>query len=403
MTINLAVIFDTETNGGGGFYQSLSTAKIINDFKNPNLKIVFFCTSENVQKVLFKHNIKSKILKIGYFERFINIIDQKIFFSKILKKLRYRNSIHKISEKNKIDLFFFLGPSTLIDLVKNTEYSNFIVNIWDINHKLDNYFPEFKSIETFNQKEKVLKKVVNNSFKIIVNSKKASEDIEKFYNCNQKKISIIPFNTPLPNISKNNNKEFYNEIFDNFEIDKKNKIFFYPAQYWPHKNHIYLFNVIKKLKKVNSDFILILTGGNKGNLEFLKKKVTEYNLENYVKFYNFLNEDQIISLYMNSDALLMPTYVARSTLPLLEAFYFNLPVFYSKDVLDDKYAEFVNEFDLNNEDDLFLQLKEFLDGETKYKSKTSAAKIFYDHLSKKGYLGLEKIFDEYKFLSSKWK
>jgi len=146
-----------------------------------------------------------------------------------------------------------------------------------------------------------------------------------------------------------------------------------------------------------------LTGGNKGNLEFLKKKVTEYNLENYVKFYNFLNEDQIISLYMNSDALLMPTYVARSTLPLLEAFYFNLPVFYSKDVLDDKYAEFVNEFDLNNEDDLFLQLKEFLDGETKYKSKTSAAKIFYDHLSKKGYLGLEKIFDEYKFLSSKWK
>jgi len=82
MTINLAVIFDTETNGGGGFYQSLSTVKIINDFKNPNLKIVFFCTSENVQKVLFKHNIKSKILKIGYFERFINIIDQKIFFFK---------------------------------------------------------------------------------------------------------------------------------------------------------------------------------------------------------------------------------------------------------------------------------------------------------------------------------
>ena len=91
MTINLAVIFDTETNGGGGFYQSLSTAKIVNNFKNPDLKIVFFCTSENVQKILFKHNIKSKILKIGYFEKFINIIDQEIFFSTILKNLRTRN------------------------------------------------------------------------------------------------------------------------------------------------------------------------------------------------------------------------------------------------------------------------------------------------------------------------
>lgn len=402
MTINLAVIFDSETNGGGGFYQSLSTAKIVNNFKNPNLKIDFFCTSENAQKVLFKYNIKSKILRIGYFERFINTIDQNIFFSKILKKLKYRNSIHKISEKNKIDLFFFLGPSSLIDLVKNSEYHNFIVNIWDINHKLDNYFPEFKSIETFNQKEKVLKKVVNNSFKVIVNSKKASEDIERFYNCDQKKISIIPFNTPLPDISKNNNKEFFNQIFNSFEINKK-KIFFYPAQYWPHKNHIYLFSVLKNLKKINNDFILVLTGGNKGNLEFLKKKVTEYNLENCVKFYNFLNEDQIIALYMNSDALLMPTYVARSTLPLLEAFYFNLPVFYSKAILDDEYAKFVNEFNLNDEDDLFLQLKEFLDGEPKYKSKTSAGRNFYDDLSKKGHLELKKIFDEYKFLSSKWK
>ena len=106
---------------------------------------------------------------------------------------------------------------------------------------------------------------------------------------------------------------------------------------------------------------------------------------------------------MNSDALLMPTYVARSTLPLLEAFYFNLPVFYSKAILDDEYAKFVNEFDLNDEDDLFLQLKEFLDGESKYKSKTSAGRNFYDDLSKKGHLELKKIFDEYKFLSSKWK
>ena len=31
--------------------------------------------------------------------------------------------------------------------------------------------------------------------------------------------------------------------------------------------------------------------------------------------FKFLTEDQIISLYINSDALLMPTYVMRTTLP----------------------------------------------------------------------------------------
>ena len=44
------------------------------------------------------------------------------------------------------------------------------------------------------------------------------------------------------------------------------------------------------------------------------------------------DKEKIISIYKKTLALVMPTYVARSTLPLYEAFYFKVPVFYSKNV-----------------------------------------------------------------------
>ena len=122
---------------------------------------------------------------------------------------------------------------------------------------------------------------------------------------------------------------------------------------------MYLFQSLKKLKDENNNFILVLTGDNKGNLRYIKNIIKESNLETNVKILNFLTEDQIISLYINSDALLMPTYVARTTLPLLEALYFELPIFYSKNILDKEYSKYVNEFDLNNPSELYEMLTIF--------------------------------------------
>ena len=42
----------------------------------------------------------------------------------------------------------------------------------------------------------------------------------------------------------------------------------------------------------------------------------------------------------------MPTFVARSTLPLYEAFYFKKNIFYSKGILDESLEELVCPFDL---------------------------------------------------------
>ena len=49
--------------------------------------------------------------------------------------------------------------------------------------------------------------------------------------------------------------------------------------------------------------------------------IKQKNLDNYFEIYNYLKDEEILALYKNSLGLIMPTYVARSTLPLYEAFF----------------------------------------------------------------------------------
>ena len=403
--INLAIIFDSFEKGGGGFYQSLSIAKLLKKINKTDVKKIYFCTSKSTQKILSIYEIESNLIKINFFEKVLNKFDEINFFSLILKKFKFRNSIHKISENNKIDLFYFLGPSSLLNLVKNSELSNFIINIWDINHKINNYFPEYKSIETYNLKERIVKRAVNNAFKIIVNSQKALEDIKIYYNCDPNKISIMPFRTPLPTTYENKSKEYFDEIFKKLNIKKENKIFFYPAQFWPHKNHVYLLDALKNLLKYHKKFILILTGDDKGNLDLIRKKIKKNNLEQNVKILNFLNIDEIISIYKNCDALIMPTYVARTTLPLLEALYFKIPIFYSKNILDSEYSKYVHQFNLDSPRDLTKILKDFIDNPQKYKDIAEKGFKFYKNISdeNKTIIKLDAILNKYIYLSSRWK
>ena len=126
----------------------------------------------------------------------------------------------------------------------------------------------------------------------------------------------------LPNIFDKNQKLNYLEIFNNFKLNKEFKWFFYPAQFWPHKNHKYLLDVMKHLMKKKLNKIgFIFCGPDKGNLEYINKTVEKENLNENVKILGFINDIEMISIYKNCQAVLMPTLLGRSSLPLLESLF----------------------------------------------------------------------------------
>ena len=75
--------------------------------------------------------------------------------------------------------------------------------------------------------------------------------------------------------------------------------------------------MVNKFKK--NDYHVIFCGYDIDHLKFLKKEIEEKNLSNYFTFFNYLEDEEIIAIYLNSHALVMPTFVGHYSLPLFES------------------------------------------------------------------------------------
>jgi glycosyltransferase involved in cell wall biosynthesis len=101
---------------------------------------------------------------------------------------------------------------------------------------------------------------------------------------------------------------------------------FYPAQFWPHKNHVNLLHALRLLRDRGLDLSLALTGSDKGNLPFIRDTAARLGLTPHVRWLGFVTNDQLISLYRHAAALTYVTFFGPENLPPLEAFAAGCPV-----------------------------------------------------------------------------
>ena len=397
--MKIAVIFDEILKGGGGF-QSLKSALLLKKLENETFKFYFVTphTETNIQ--LKKNKLETILFKKTLLSKIFFHLTKSSLFNFLLKFFNFKNPLNLSFDKHNFNFIIFLGPSWYIKLC---DKYNFAASIYDINFKIDNFFPEYKSKEIFNSKDQIVKDIVNHAYKIIVDTERSKNELVEIYNCNKKKINIQPFIPFLPSFDKLN-KIDDKKIISNLGLNSKRYIF-YPAQFWAHKNHKYILDAIEILNKQNLEIEVVFCGNNKGNLEYIKKLISEKKLKNKVHIFNFIKNEEVVSLYKNSLALVMPTYVARSTLPLYEAFYFKKPVFYSKNILDKNLEQYVHLIDLKNPRDLSDKIMNLINNEINIDKKINEAYDFFiKFCDEESFIeNYRLILEEYNYLSSRWR
>ena len=103
---------------------------------------------------------------------------------------------------------------------------------------------------------------------------------------------------------------------------------FYPAMYFPHKNHKLIIDAIQILNKRNINLNAVFCGQDKGYQNNLKNYCNEKNISERFIFLNFVKEEELPYLYCNSLALVMPSLIGPTNIPPWEAFKLKVPVFY---------------------------------------------------------------------------
>ena len=326
--INLAIIFDQEAETRGGFQQGLNASLLASKI-NPKLaKVQFFHTKKNINKNLISHNINSQYIKLCLFKKiylYIKTTEKYRLIYKLIRLIFDFNFFEAFLLNKGIDLVYFISPSRYaLDL----NQLNFIFTVWDLCHRDQIEFPEVKNNNEFENRELRLNYACKRAITIVTDCEYSKLNLSQKYNIQLSRIRIIPFE-PLVDIK--NDLYSSDSLIDTIEKYKiKNKYIYYPAQFWPHKNHIYILKGLYLLeKKYNIVISAVFTGGDKGHKKFIVNYANKLGIQDRLIFTGFVSNKEIISHYKNSLALVMPTFFGPTNIPPLEAFKMGTPVIYS--------------------------------------------------------------------------
>mgnify|MGYP001167591127 CR=1 FL=1 len=363
--LKIGYIFESVQEDGGNFQTELTTALRLRKTENENIKVKFFTNNKKNLEILKSYDFKPILIKTKNLNLFVLILNKYIHNKKIINFFNFFFQINRLEKQlldEKIDIVHFNGMSSLSLQLKEI---NFGVSFWDAGHLIFPQFPESRNnYHSFESREYIYNLLLKKSAYVITDCLENKKFLIKTYNVHEDKISIIYSEpaTELLNIDKDNNLS-REDIYKNFNIKYKEFIF-YPAQYWPHKNHIYIMEAISILKKkYNRNISVVFTGKNKfGNLNYIKKCAVDLDIVDNITFENFVDSKSLFYLYKYSIAIVVPTYMGPTNHLPIEGFFVGTPVIYSDLWSKTEQVEgAVISTDLNDPNSLSLNIIDLLD------------------------------------------
>jgi glycosyltransferase involved in cell wall biosynthesis len=230
-------------------------------------------------------------------------------------------------KKNNFDFSWILAPAALIQCPK--QHIPYALTIWDLQHRLQPYFPEVSHNGEWKKRERFYASHLSRATYVITGTERGKFELERFYQLAPERIKILPF--PTPNLAKALAGNLFSKDAFLEKYALPDPYFFYPAQFWPHKNHYTLLKALKMLvSQHHIDVSLVLTGSDKGNASYVQQLVQDLDLSTRVHILGFVSRTDLACLYQYALGLVFPTHFGPDNLPPLEAFALGCPVIASQ-------------------------------------------------------------------------
>ena len=189
------------------------------------------------------------------------------------------------------------------------------------------------------------------------------------------------------------------------DFDISANYFFYPAQFWPHKNHIRILQALKILKdKYKETPSVVFTGADKGNKSYIIEETKKENLENQVIFAGFVSDGQMKYLYTHAKAMVFASLLGPNNMPPIEATYLGCPVIITNlDGHKEQLKDSALYFDGCDAHDLAECMYKVLKDPVLITSLLEKQKKLAGVFDKINYFGaVQKIIDEYRPYRETW-
>jgi glycosyltransferase involved in cell wall biosynthesis len=196
-----------------------------------------------------------------------------------------------------------------------------VVSMHDIQHV---HFPEFFSARELKLRELYFNTTARVASMIQASSQFIQDDLVGKYTClNRDRIPIISEGVDIDKFSSSHRKYNWN-IRSKYSLPEK--FLFYPAQLWPHKNHITILKAINRLRSENTRIPLVMTGAAYGSRESIMEYIKSKGLQDLVIYLGLVPFEDLVGLYKAAHFLIVASLYESSSLPILEAAAGGLPI-----------------------------------------------------------------------------
>ncbi len=318
--INIALVFGGNPRDGGGYQEQLSVLNRL--CKVGNHRFVVFVFSNEHGKFLQQNNIEYAVVNECYLGKCLRYLARYEFFFPLFSWLKWKSAFEKKLDSWGIDLVYFLSPSTLaLDIVAH----NYIMTVWDLSHRDFPEFPEVNYFREFEKREFFYTRVLKKAVAVIADSQSGRKNLIERYALDPDRVFSVSFE-PSQSVLKADTSE---DIDVRLKYEIVTDYIYYPAQFWSHKNHIYILDALRILVDKGIKITVVFSGTDKGNLEYVLNYARQSGLDRFVRYIGFVSSDELLALYRHSTALVMPTWFGPTNIPPLEAFWVGTPVIYS--------------------------------------------------------------------------
>ncbi len=269
-----------------------------------------------------------------------------------------------------------------------------VVSVMDLSYL---YFPQMFKARDLMQLKHWTSYSVKKAKKVLTISKSSKFDIIKEYKIPEEKVIVVypgikPSAYPRPHVCN------MNTIKAKFGISKNFILFVGTLQ--PRKNISRLIESFSKVlrdEKVPHDLQLVIVGKKGWLYEEILKKPKELDIEEKVKFLDFVSDDELIALYQQAICFILPSLYEGFGLPVLEAMKHGCPVITSNvsslPEAGGDAALYVDPLDVN---DISEKIRKVVNHpeirkELKEKSKAQLAKFSWEKTAKETLKVLEEV------------
>lgn len=349
--MKIGIVPCLDKNAGGVFQYSQCMMNGLKEISGRDRSDTFFIIADDIfHPALKKYKGFLKIIplnKADFFKRNLKKIITEVPLSSSLSKFISRSvrigpqvnessfidgtgtnySFKKWISENRID--FLIYPTS--NALSYQSLVPYIFTVHDLQHRVHPEFPEIFENNGLIERENIMKNGISNALMVIAESKVGKEDIIKYYGkyIQENNIEVLlylsQFSWLEPQIHKN-----FASLRKKYKIPKK--FLFYPAQFWPHKNHLRIIKALIHLKGQNKlDIPLVLSGGYTGTIKEsvyldIMLEAKKGKVENNIIVLGYMPDSDLPTMYSNARALIMPTFFGPSNIPFIEAWQFGCPV-----------------------------------------------------------------------------